>query len=329
MKVQYGDSCLSQGRMYEWVERFQNGSQNVSDEHRSGRPVSVATETVKQQIKQRIRDYRRVTIDRIAVEFNMSHDSAYTIVRDDLGYRKACSRWFRRQLSDDCKRARQTICQEHLDHHACEGDVFLHRIVTGDESWVYHYEPESKRQSMRWKHLSSPANKQFKTQASTGKVMLTIFWNVSGPILVHFQEKGQTVTSARYSDTRVNELKPAIRLKCRRLLSKRVLLLHNNAHPIWLCIQWINYVLWNLRCWNIHQQSGLGAIGLSLDWTYERTFAGPEVCRWRGNGGSAKLVKGHTKKLFPRGHPQACGQVDQVCCEARELYRKISHKQFL
>jgi hypothetical protein len=23
MKVQYGDSCLSQGRVYEWVERFQ------------------------------------------------------------------------------------------------------------------------------------------------------------------------------------------------------------------------------------------------------------------------------------------------------------------
>jgi len=42
---------LSQGRVYEWVERFQNG-QNVSDEHRRGRPVSVATETVKQQIEQ-------------------------------------------------------------------------------------------------------------------------------------------------------------------------------------------------------------------------------------------------------------------------------------
>jgi len=27
MKVQYGDSCLSQGRVYEWVGRFQNGRQ--------------------------------------------------------------------------------------------------------------------------------------------------------------------------------------------------------------------------------------------------------------------------------------------------------------
>jgi len=35
--------------------KFQNGRQNVSDEHRSGRPVSVASETVKQQVEQGIR----------------------------------------------------------------------------------------------------------------------------------------------------------------------------------------------------------------------------------------------------------------------------------
>jgi histone-lysine N-methyltransferase SETMAR len=104
----------------------------------------------------------------------------------------------------------QTICQEHLGRHAHEGDAFLHQTVTGDESYVYHYEPQSKRQSMQWKHPSSPANRKFKTQTSAGKVMLTSFWEVSGPILVHFQEKGQTMTSAQYNDILVNELKPAV-----------------------------------------------------------------------------------------------------------------------
>jgi len=84
---------------------------------------------------------------------------------------------------------------------------------------------------MQWKHPSSPANKKFQTQASAGKFMLTIFWDVNRHILVHFQVKGQTVTGARYSDMLVNELKPAIRSKCRGLLSKRVLLLHDNARP--------------------------------------------------------------------------------------------------
>ena len=117
---------MSQGRVYEWVERFQNGRQNDSDEQRSGRPVSVATETVKQQIEQRIRDYRRVTIDKIAVELNTIHGSAYNIVLDDLGYMKVCRRWVPRQMSSDHKGARQTICQEHLDSHAHERDAFLH-----------------------------------------------------------------------------------------------------------------------------------------------------------------------------------------------------------
>jgi hypothetical protein len=72
---------------------------------------------------------------------------------------------------------------------------------------------------------------KFKTQASTGKIMLTIFWDVNGPILVHFQEKGQTVTSARYSDMLVSRLKTVIRLECRGLLSKRVLLLRDNTRP--------------------------------------------------------------------------------------------------
>ena len=120
MKVQYGDSCLCWGRVCEWVERFQKGRRNASDEHWSGRPVSVTTETVKQQTEQRIHDYRRVTIDEIAVEFNMCRGSAYNIVNDDLGYRKVCSRSVPRQLSDEHKRAWHMICQEHLDRHARE-----------------------------------------------------------------------------------------------------------------------------------------------------------------------------------------------------------------
>ena len=59
--------------------------------------------------------------------------------------------------------------------------------------WVYHYEPESKRQSMEWKHLGSPTKKKFKTQPSAGKVRLTVFWDSKGPILEDYLEKGRTI----------------------------------------------------------------------------------------------------------------------------------------
>jgi len=70
MKVQYGDSCLSQGRVYEWVERFQTGRQNVNDEHWSGRPVSVASETVKQQVElfSKVHPQACVQVDQVCCE---------------------------------------------------------------------------------------------------------------------------------------------------------------------------------------------------------------------------------------------------------------------
>ena len=37
-------------------------------------------------------------------------------------------------------------------------------------------------------------------------------------------------------------------------------------------------------------------------------------------------LKAMPKSFFPRGHHQACGQVDHVCCEAEGLCRKIRHK---
>ena len=112
-----------------------------------------------------------------------------------------------------------------------EGEAFLSRIVTGDESWVHHYSPETKRQSLEWKHPSSPVKKKFKSQLSAGKVMLTIFWDSKRPILEDFLEKGSTINSASYCDLLANRLKPAIRTKRRGLLSKKVLLQHDNARP--------------------------------------------------------------------------------------------------
>jgi hypothetical protein len=35
----------------------------------------------------------------------------------------------------------------------------LNRIVTGDESWMLHYQPESKHASLQWKHPSSASIK--------------------------------------------------------------------------------------------------------------------------------------------------------------------------
>jgi histone-lysine N-methyltransferase SETMAR len=116
-----------------------------------------------------------------------------------------------------------------LTRHHAEGEEFLSCIVTGDKTWVHYYEPESKRQSMEWRHTSFPAKIKFKSASSAGKLMLTLLWDMNGPILEHYQQKGDTVNSVGYSAVLEEKLKPAIRSCHRRRLSKGALLLHDNA----------------------------------------------------------------------------------------------------
>ena len=72
---------------------------------------------------------------------------------------------------------------------------------------------------------------QFRTEPSTGKVMVTLFWDEKGVILEHYTPRGTTVTSASCSDLLQNHLRPAIKSKRRGLLSSGVLLQHDNARP--------------------------------------------------------------------------------------------------
>jgi hypothetical protein len=94
---------------------------------------------------------------------------------------------------------------------------------------VHHFEPESKQQSMQWKHTSSPLTKKLKNVPSAKKIMLILFRDIIGPILEHYMEHGQTVNSERYSAMLKDKLKPTICSKWRGLLLKQCFLHHDNA----------------------------------------------------------------------------------------------------
>ena len=96
----------------------------------------------------------------------------------------------------------------------------LGKIVTGDETWTHHYEPESKHQSMDWKLRHSPTKKKFKTHSTAGKLMLTVFGTLSRGWLNNEQ-----------CPLQCDELKPAIQGQWRVILSESIVMLHDNASP--------------------------------------------------------------------------------------------------
>jgi len=75
---------------------------------------------------------------------------------------------------------------------------FLSRLVTMDETWLYHYDLETKQQSMEWLHSSSPHPKKFRVQKSAGKVVTSIFWDQDGILLIDYLPKGQTINAEYY-----------------------------------------------------------------------------------------------------------------------------------
>jgi hypothetical protein len=51
---------------------------------------------------------------------------------------------------------------------------YIYRLLAHDEIWVHHFDPESKKPSMQWKHSGSPPPKKFKRVPSAGKMMASI-----------------------------------------------------------------------------------------------------------------------------------------------------------
>jgi len=80
---------------------------------------------------------------------------------------------------------------------------------------------------MEYRHKESPQPKKFKTQASAGKVTLTVFWNSERVVLADFLEKETTVNCQRYIET-ITALKRRIE---RIGIRNDTLLQHDNARP--------------------------------------------------------------------------------------------------
>ncbi|KZC08958.1 hypothetical protein WN55_11421, partial [Dufourea novaeangliae] len=62
-------------------------------------------------------------------------------------------------MTNKQKERRVAVCQELLEM-ANDNENFLKSIITGDETWVYGYDVETKTQSSQWTSKFSPRPKK-------------------------------------------------------------------------------------------------------------------------------------------------------------------------
>ena len=207
----YGDSCISKSAISKWINCFKEGRDTAKSDMRKGRPVTVSNERKVAEIQEYILEDRRATVENVAEHFGISYGTAQDNMSNKLGMRRVSARWVPRLLLPEQMGIRVKMCNEYCRQYNDDGDTFLNRVVTCDETWIHFFEPESKQQSSVWKHPSSPSPTKAFISKSAGKVMAIIFCDIQGIILNHFIPPKTTVTGNYYATVIKSELLRAIK----------------------------------------------------------------------------------------------------------------------
>jgi len=182
--------------VYRWHACFKEGRNSIEDDPRCSWQSVVAC-SIKDSVKDMINCNRRMTA--IADELCISVSTVHGILTKELGMFKVSARWVPGLLKDNEKNCQVRCAQAFLSRYDAEGDEFLDRIITTDETWLHHLDPETKAMSSVWKTLRTPPPKKALVQKSAGKHMFIFFMDRHGMILQHRVPDGQTVTVTYYS----------------------------------------------------------------------------------------------------------------------------------
>jgi hypothetical protein len=89
---------------------------------------------------------------------------------------------------------------------------------------------ETKEKSKQWKNTHSPNKlKKIKKTLSARKMMVTVFWDRKGMLVVKFMQQGTTISEV-HGET-LEKMHRTTHNKWPRMLTSGVVLLHDNACP--------------------------------------------------------------------------------------------------
>ena len=158
----------AKAKRFLWYKRFKDGRTSVDDDERSGRPSTSTTPENIAKVREAILAHRRQTIHDVCEIAGLSYGTVQRILVDNLNMGRISARFVPRLLSDDQKAHRVSVCRE-LKQQARDDPNFIPNIITGDETWVYGYDPETKQQSSQWScqiHRGRKKRVKFATMSS-------------------------------------------------------------------------------------------------------------------------------------------------------------------
>jgi histone-lysine N-methyltransferase SETMAR len=227
-KKAFGDDTLGQTKSYDWFNRFKNGRTSVDDDELSGRPSTSTTPENVAKVREVIREDRRRTIHDVCNIVGLSYGTCQRIWSEELNMRHIAAKFVPRLLTDDQKQHSLEVSME-LKKQVRNDPDFLYKVVTGDESLIHVYDPETKQKSSQWKYPSSPRPKKARQVKSNVKSMQICFFDFYGITQREFVPTGQTVNAKFYCGVLRWLRENTRRKRSENWRTKNLVLHHDNA----------------------------------------------------------------------------------------------------
>ena len=150
-------------------------------------------------------------------------------MHEQLGLRKICARWVPHLLTDEQKQSRVRLASQVIEKYDKCDPRRLEEIVTGDETWMYHFQPDSKAKNKVW--VSSEGDRPVIARhcKTSNRMLYGIFFDSKDPVLHIPVPKGSSVTGKFYRESVLYQLVDFYHK--RRLCTgvRGIKLLHDNA----------------------------------------------------------------------------------------------------
>jgi len=120
-----GEHAPSYATVKNWVAQFKRGDFSTCDAPRPGRPKTVTTPEIIDQIHALILEDRLISAKSIDEQLEISPEQVGSITHEDLDMRKFSAKWVSKCLNADQKSQRCQSSEQSLEFFRCDPNDFL------------------------------------------------------------------------------------------------------------------------------------------------------------------------------------------------------------
>jgi [histone H3]-lysine36 N-dimethyltransferase SETMAR len=177
-----------------WFRQFKSGNFDLKDNEHPGAAKRFEDEDLQVLLDEDSTQSQQI----LAEKLNVSRVAICQRLKA-MGKIHKYGKWVPHALNDRQMEHRKTICEMLLQRF--ERKSFLHRIVTGDEKWIYFENPKRKRS---WLSPGEAAPSTAKPNRFGRKTMLCVWWDQDGVVYHELLKPGETVNTDRYRQQMIN-----------------------------------------------------------------------------------------------------------------------------